>query len=75
MTDCSLEAIKRGEATGFVFNESHASDLKAAVDRALALWDSPAQWQQVQRNAMARDVSWQKSAETYLEVYRRLLTQ
>ncbi|WP_272582753.1 glycogen synthase GlgA [Providencia sp. PROV261] len=73
VTDCSLEAIKRKEATGFVFNESHAADLKSAIDRALALWDSPAQWQQVQKNAMAKDVSWQKSAEAYLNIYRRVL--
>ncbi len=75
VTDCSLEAIRWGQATGFVFNESHPADLKAAVDRALALWDSPEQWQQVQKNAMAKDVSWKKSAETYLGVYRQLLEQ
>lgn len=73
VTDCSLEAIKQGQATGFVFYESHATDLKAAIDRALALWDYPNQWQQVQKNAMAQDVSWQQSAEAYLSVYRRLL--
>lgn len=73
VTDCSLEAIKQGKATGFVFYESHAADLKAAIDRALALWDYPNQWQQVQKNAMAQDVSWHQSAETYLSVYRRLL--
>ncbi|EKT60917.1 glycogen synthase GlgA [Providencia sneebia] len=75
VTDCSLEAMRGGQATGFVFNESHPFDLKAAVDRALALWDSPEQWQQVQKNAMAKDVSWKKSAETYLDVYRQLLGQ
>ncbi|MEX9784499.1 glycogen synthase GlgA [Providencia manganoxydans] len=75
VTDCSLEALKHKTATGFVFHESDSTDLKAAIDRAFALWGSPTQWQQVQKNAMAKDVSWHKSAEAYLAIYRRLLDQ
>lgn len=72
--DCSLEAIKQGTSTGFVFYESDPIDLKAAIDRALILWDSPAQWQQVQKNAMAKNIGWYQSIEMYLELYNRLLS-
>lgn len=56
-----------------MFYESDPTDLKAAIDRALILWDSPAQWQQVQKNAMAKNIGWYQSIEMYLELYSRLL--
>ena len=31
-------------------------------------------WEQMMRNAMQKDFSWDRSAEKYLEVYRRILT-
>lgn len=75
VTDCCLETIKHNNATGFVFNEIQSADLKAAADRALTLWRDPTQWQQVQKRAMAQDVSWHQSAEAYISVYRKLLGQ
>jgi glycogen synthase len=36
------------------------------------LFAQPAAWRQVQRRAMTREVGWQRPAERYATLYRRL---
>lgn len=62
-----------GEGTGFKFVNYSSEDLRAAVDRALAAYRSPEAWVRLQRNCMAEDFSWEKSARAYLDLYRAAL--
>jgi starch synthase len=62
-----------GEGTGFVFTDYNPGDFKAAIDRALALWSERAQWRRLMRNGMSLDLSWKKSARTYVEAYERMV--
>ncbi|MEN9842628.1 MAG: hypothetical protein RLZZ612_457 [Pseudomonadota bacterium] len=70
VTDCSLEHLADGTATGFVFQQLHAQDLLAALRRALVLWRRPSEWQTVQRQGMTQRHDWQQAARAYMRLYR-----
>jgi starch synthase len=70
VTDCTLEHLASGTATGFVFQELHVPHLLAALRRAFALWQRPADWQAVQTQAMHRRHDWSQAAQAYLHIYR-----
>jgi starch synthase len=66
-------AAGSGAGTGLVFEAPEVAALAAALERGLPLYRNRAAWHALQRNAMAADFGWQRSAEDYLEVYRRAL--
>ncbi len=72
VSDCSLENLADGVASGFVFEDSNAWSLLRAIRRAFVLWSRPSLWRFVQRQAMAMDFSWQVAAKSYRELYYRL---
>ena len=74
VTDCSLEAIDDGSASGFVFHEFSSDALRGAMRRAFALRRRPAEWAAVQRHAMQQRFDWQAPAQAYRALYQRLLT-
>ncbi|HVN88167.1 MAG TPA: glycogen synthase GlgA [Candidatus Binatia bacterium] len=59
--------------TGFKFTDYTPSALLDCIDTALAYYRQPAKWRQLRRNAMAADFSWDRSAEQYVDLYRRLV--
>ncbi len=73
VTDCALEHLADGSATGMVFEAFDAAALEAAQRRALALYARPADWKAVQRAAMARRHDWAVAAADYLQIYRLAL--
>ncbi len=65
-------ALGANVATGIQFAPD-AHGLAAAIDHAVALhMDSPT-WRRIQRNGMSANVSWDKSARRYADLYRSLL--
>ena len=58
--------------TGFVFEKPTGNALRAAVDRAAALFSQPSKWRAMQLLGMSQDNSWNRSAHQYLELYRSL---
>ena len=60
------------EGNGFVFDAATRESLAETIERATALWRRPAQWNAVQRRAMAEDFAWAPSARKYLSVYQAL---
>jgi len=73
VTDCSLEALDDGSATGMVFDSFDEAGLATALRRALALYRRPRDWRAVQRHAMAQRHDWGVAAEAYLAMYRAAL--
>lgn len=73
VSDCSLENLADGMASGFVFEDSNAWSLLRAIRRAFVLWSRPSLWRFVQRQAMAMDFSWQVAAHAYRDLYQRLM--
>jgi starch synthase len=62
-----------GEGTGFKFTEYDADELWTAITEALKVYRNQDQWQQLMRNAMARDFSWEASAREYIRLYHLAL--
>lgn len=73
VSDSSLENLADGIASGFVFEDSDALALLRAIRRAFVLWSRPSLWRFVQRQAMAMDFSWQVAAQSYRDLYQRLI--
>lgn len=69
VTDCSLENLDDGSASGLVFHDFTPQALHAAWRRALALYRRPADWLAVQRRAMGLRFDWASAARATLAVY------
>jgi len=70
--DTSITAIKNGTATGFVFDSATVPELLAATQRAISAYKDRKNWQKIQQNGMHQDLSWNHSAQAYLDVYHSL---
>jgi len=73
VVNCSAASLKRGDATGFVFDSMDASSLLATVRRAVVAYRNKKTWRVLQRNGMSKDFSWDKSASAYRDIYARLM--
>lgn len=72
VVDTTTATLAAGTATGFVFNGLDARILFMTVKRALSVYRQPRSWQAVQKNGMLQNFAWQRSAQTYLELYHRV---
>lgn len=70
VVDATPEAVARGEATGFVFDEYTPEAFWAAVERALAAYRDRDLWDRLVRAGMAQDFSWDRAARRYVDLYR-----
>ena len=61
------------KANGFSFEPASGAAFWQALERALALYRQPRQWQRLQRRGMASDASWRRSASNYTRLYRAAL--
>src|SRR5688500_12526566 len=59
-----------GSGTGFRFESADGTGLVWALDQALRAWQDRPRWERIQKNGMARDFSWERSADEYVNVYR-----
>ncbi|MBN2655361.1 MAG: glycogen synthase [Nitrospirae bacterium] len=57
--------------TGFLFDEFSASALTEMLFTATLAFNMPDVWNKLVLNSMTRDFSWSKSANIYLELYRK----
>lgn len=58
-----------GQGLGFTFVSYNAHDMLGAVGRACEVYHNKDSWHTLQYNMMTNDVSWDKSAQEYLELY------
>jgi starch synthase len=73
--DANLAALNAGVATGFQFSPVDAAPLAGAIRRAAHLMRDPAAWAAIQRQGMQADVSWDRSAALYADLYASLLPE
>ncbi len=57
-------------ANGFIFKDYRHASMLAGLERALAAYRETDAWQKLMRAGMARDMSWEKAAEQYVDLYR-----
>ena len=63
----------RGTGVGFTFYDFSGDNMLDALRRALTVyWTDRGGWKKIMRNGMKEDVSWNKPAAKYLELYRRI---
>ncbi len=60
---------------GFTFKTINANDMLDAVRRAKRDFDNKDEWAALMKRAMECDHSWSASADTYIELYKELLSQ
>jgi starch synthase len=64
---------RTGKGNGFVFTKPRPSELYKAVARAVELYrEAPDTWRALMRHGMQLDFSWDASAHSYAQLYRRL---
>lgn len=62
--------------TGFKFVKADSSTLEEALIRAVALYrNEPEVWKRLVVRGMRKDFSWRRSAETYLELYEKAVSE
>jgi starch synthase len=73
VVDCTEGTLADGSASGFAFLGMTTENLFAAIRRAVDLYHDETKWKVLRKNCMAKDFSWQKSAEAYRTVYLKVL--
>jgi starch synthase len=69
IADYSPQTLANGTATGFRFSAYTPAAFLGTVQRACELYTQPEHWQQLQRNGMKQDWSWDRSAAEYEKIY------
>ena len=72
--DANDAALAAGVATGFQFSPVDGPSFEAAMARAARVFTNRKAWAAIQKRGMDQDVSWDRSATAYAEVYRSLLS-
>jgi len=68
-----LKDTVQGGQTGFLFEEATVESLAEIIRTALQAYADGEQWRRLQRNGMAQDFSWTRSAKQYFDLYRALI--
>ena len=59
--------------TGFTFKKFNSAEFYKTLQKALAIYyRQPKIWRQLQINGLKQDFSWAKSAQKYLNLYKKL---
>ena len=62
------------DKVGFSFKKMSKTELFNTLKTALDVYfEKPKKWQKMQKEAMVRDFSWDKSAKEYLGLYKKLM--
>ncbi len=72
--DTNIISFKNKTANGFVMSEASPASLLSCIKQALNVFNNDQKaWQQIQKNGMQQNLSWDKSALEYLAEYKKLL--
>ncbi|MFO7973645.1 MAG: glycogen synthase GlgA [Candidatus Hydrogenedentota bacterium] len=73
--DATPQNIEHGKASGVVFFEASKRAFVGAVARALDLYTKPSILEQLRKNGMAEDFSWERSSRAYEKLYREAMAK
>jgi starch synthase len=68
-----LAETVENKKTGFVFEKYEKEALLRSLKEALNFYQDKNKWRELIEEAMKKDFSWQRSAEKYLELYKKLI--
>jgi len=63
------------KGNGFKFVRYEAKEFLDTIKEAIGFYSQPEHWKQLLRNAMIADFSWKRSAEAYIQLYRKALEE
>lgn len=67
---------KTGKGNGFSFKNYSSKELIKTISRALDLYrNNPDEWTGLVKRALNEDFSWERSAEKYIEIYRKAINK
>lgn len=69
VVDASADALRRDEATGFMFDAATPAALAAALRQAAKAHAQPRLWQKIMLRGMAQRFSWEVAAAKYMVLY------
>ena len=72
LADTVIDFDGSADGTGFLFSDYSAEELSDAVFRAIKAYNNPKKWNELVRNCMQADFSWDASAQTYHQLYQAL---
>ena len=73
--DANAAALSAGCATGFQFSPVSAASLRRTLRRVFTAYRQPKVWSRLQTQGMKSDVSWNRSAQAYADLYSSLLAK
>jgi starch synthase len=73
--DAFEAATAAGVATGFQFAPESAAALGHAIRRMVSAHAEPTVWAAMQKQGMKADVSWDRSAQKYVQLYKSLIAK
>ncbi|TPW29983.1 glycogen synthase GlgA [Pararhizobium mangrovi] len=73
IVDANEAALSAGVATGFQFSPVDAPSLAHALARAMNAFARPETWTRMRAEGMKANVSWDRSAARYADLYRTLI--
>ncbi len=73
--DANDAAVEAGVATGVQFAPANEQGLAEGIARTIRLFSDEKTWKKMQRRGMKSEVSWDRSAEKYADLYATLLGQ
>ena len=73
--DANEAALAAGVATGFQFAPESADALGHAVRRVVSAHADRTIWAGIQKQGMKSDVSWERSAQKYVQLYKSLIAK
>jgi starch synthase len=69
----TLETIVNNKATGFVMESVNQVSLLVTIELALSVWKDKDIWKRIQINGMKKEIGWEHSANSYIELYDEVL--
>ena len=73
--DANEAAVAAGVATGIIFDPADIGSFLHAIRRAVTLHGDREAWVSLQRQGMKSDVSWDRSARKYADLFQLLLSR
>ncbi len=71
--DCTSVNLRNGTANGLSFVPLTSYSLARRMEQAIALYEDKTEFLRIQAAGMALDFSWNKSCETYIDLYRECI--
>ncbi|MDR1472167.1 MAG: glycogen synthase [Synergistaceae bacterium] len=72
LADTVIDFDDSADGTGFVFSDYSTDELLKAMYRAIEAYHDRDRWENLVRNAMSADFSWDSSTASYIDLYHSL---